>query len=154
MKNHYILNPGEFFVLQEIQKNRPEIELCIPVRDHGWDLLALKCDGSSPVRIQVKESRVYSRGNSWHQLKKTKIADADVFVFVSYVPKVEAARTAFSQDYVVIPRVKLEEVCKSKECSSDGKYSFYFSTTEGHLLETRDKKKIVCDEFHRAWHLI
>jgi hypothetical protein len=152
MKNHYILNPGEFFVVQEIQKNRPDIELCIPVRDHGWDLLALKQNGSSPVKIQVKESRVYSRENSWHQLRQIKIGDADVFVFVSYVPVVGASRTVFKEDYVIIPRLKLEKICESKKCSQ-GRYSFYFSTKVGHLTESRDDE-IDCKEFHRAWNLI
>src|SRR5580700_9670796 len=123
MKNHYVLTPGEFFTAREIFKNRKDLGLCFPIADRGWDLLALKKDNGAPVRIQVKESRVYAHGNSWHQIKKAKLAAADVFVFVIYTPRVDGERTGFTEDFLVIPRKQLEQQCKKKKCSN-GKYSF------------------------------
>jgi hypothetical protein len=98
------------------------------------------------------ESRVYSHGTSWHQLKKVKLAEADVFVFVIYTPTVAGARTGFTEDFLVIPRKQLEQQCASKKCSK-GKYSFYFTENDGEWTERRERSVDV-SEFHRAWHLI
>jgi hypothetical protein len=91
MKNYYFLNPGEFFVSQQLAKKRPELRLYFPLRDQGCDLLAVDEKASRIVKIQVKESRAYpKKGRSWHQLKKGKIEAADIFVFVTYVPGSQA----------------------------------------------------------------
>lgn len=76
----------------------------------------------------MKESRVYANGNSWHQVKQSKLTDADVFVFVIYTPSPKGARTAFVEDFLVIPRNELERMCERKKCAK-GKYSFYSFTT-------------------------
>ena len=98
------------------------------------------------------ESRVYSHGTSWHQLKKVKLAEADVFVFVIYTPTVAGARTGFTEDFLVIPRKQLDQQSASKKCSK-GKYSFYFARNGGEWTEQRERLVNV-SEFHSAWHLI
>jgi hypothetical protein len=115
-------------------------------------LLALKKDNGPPARIQVKESRVYTHGNSWHQIKKAKLTAADIFVFVIYTPVVAGARTGFTEDFLVIPRMQLEQQCASKKCSKD-KYSFYFGKDGGAWIERREGRVDV-SEFHGAWHMI
>lgn len=152
MKNHYSLNPGEFFVVEELRTKRKDLEVYIPVKDHGWDLLAIKGDGTPPVRIQVKESRTHSRGNSWHQVRKDKLQDADVFVFVTYVPEVSGAKTRFTQDYVVVPCSDLEQKCKAKK-TSKGIYRFYFGYKDGQLMDFRGDQQDF-SKFRKAWHLI
>jgi hypothetical protein len=109
-------------------------------------------DNGVPVRIQVKESRVYPRGNSWHQIKKAKLAHADIFVFVVYIPIVAGARTEFTEDFLVIPREQLEQLCANKKCSQ-GKYSFYFAQNGKEWTERRERPVDV-SEFHAAWQLI
>jgi len=152
MKNHYSLNPGEFFVAEEVLKHRRDLDLCIPMKDHGWDLLAVNEDGTKTVRIQVKESRVYARGTSWYQLRTEKLNDADIFAFVSYVPIGNDSRIVFAKDYIVVPRKELVDICKVKK-PSKGKYSFYFGKKGNQYLELRDGE-IDVSEFRSAWHLI
>jgi hypothetical protein len=177
MRNHYVLTPGEFFTAREILKHRKDVTLCFPILDRGWDLLAVKNGGEgAPVRIQVKESRVYVHGNpgrkknpassssklparwtrSWHQIKKTKLADADIFVFVIYTPVVfeGKARTAFTEDFLVIPREQLKQQCVKKKCSG-GKYSFYFGKLGDKWIECRDcPEGVDVSQFYDAWRLI
>jgi hypothetical protein len=152
MKNHYILNPGEFFVVDELRRERKDLVLCLPVQDRGWDVLALKKDGTEPKRLQVKESRYYLRGlHSWHQLKSSKMESADVFVFVTYIPIVNAARPGFSKDYMVFPRRDLEEICKKWKNAPRRKYDFYFHFGEDNkVTEIRDEE-IDVTNYHRAW---
>src|SRR6266849_5595052 len=126
MKNYYCLNPGEFFVSQQLALKRPELSIYFPLRDQGCDLLAVNQEGSRIVKIQVKESRAYpKKGRSWHQLKKEKIEAADVFIFVTYVPASNGARLEFETEFIVIPKKDLLKLCSDKVCAK-GKYSFYF----------------------------
>jgi hypothetical protein len=157
MKNFYALNAGEFFVAQEILKHRKDLQLYFPLKDVGIDLLAIKPTASHPVSIQVKESRTYegrasAPGFSWHQIRNSKIKDADVFVFISYIPVIKGSKTAFDMDFVVIPRKDLTALCGNKK-AGDGKYSFYFARVEGKLFDLRDGRLDV-SAYHRAWNLI
>jgi hypothetical protein len=147
------MNPGEFFVAEELTKERPDLTVCLPLKDVGFDFLVTKEDGSKAIRIQVKESRVYHQDrHSWHQLRSEKINDADVFVFVSYLPVDKEKRLAFETDFIVMPRPDVAESCKAKKVSK-GKYSFYFVHDGKKAFEIRDKQ---CDvsKFRRAWDLI
>jgi hypothetical protein len=122
--------PGEFFTAREILRHRKDLELCFPIADRGWDLLALKKDNGAPVRIQVKESRVYTDGNSWHQIKKAKLTAADIFVFVIYTPVVARARTAFTEDFLVIPRMQLSNSVQARNAPSASIRSISARTVE------------------------
>jgi hypothetical protein len=152
MNNFYAVNPAEFFVAEELQKRRPDLQVFFPLKDVGADLLLVDPKKDRRIYIQVKESRFYS-GSSWHQLKAGKEKeDADVFVFVTYVPTAQGARLAFQKDYMVIPRERLIQLCANKKLMRD-RYSFYFAPDKGKVYEERDNR-IDVTEFHNAWHLI
>jgi hypothetical protein len=156
MKNYYILNPGEFFVSQQLALKRPELRLYFPLRDQGCDLLAVDEKASRIVKIQVKESRAYpKKGRSWHQLKKGKIEAADIFVFVTYVPGSSEARLKFETQFIVIPKNNLIKMCSDKTASK-GKYSFYFIKRGDRVFEEREAGKAPLDvsEYYDAWKLI
>lgn len=153
MNNFYALNPAEFFVAEEIQKRRPELQVFFPLKDVGADLLLVDPKRDRPIYIQVKESRFYPKqGCSWHQLKAGKEKEADVFVFVTYIPSARGARMAFEKDYMIIPRERLAQLCAQKARMRD-RYSFYFAPENGKVFEVRDQR-IDVSEFHEAWHLI
>ena len=155
MKNYYCLNPGEFFVAQEIIKECDDIELYFPLKDTGVDLLAINPRTSKIVRIQVKESRTYKKGHSWHQLRKTKLNTADVFVFVSYIREHDSGRIRFRHEYIVVPQRDLREICeRDKKADSNGKYAFYFSFSDGRASDLRAKKPIDFSKYHRAWSYV
>jgi hypothetical protein len=152
VKNFYSLNAGEFFVAQALLEKRRDLELYYPLKDTGVDLLAVRRDGGKPVRIQVKESRVYE-GKSWHQVRKDKIGDADVFVFVSYIEGRRGRSAGFGKDFVVIPQSALRKMCSRKKCSQ-GKYSFYCQVQgDGRLCDVRDGCADLSPH-HNAWQLI
>ena len=155
MKNHYCLNPGEFFVSQQLAENRPELNLYYPLKDQGCDLLALNQDGSRIVKIQVKESRTYPKKRcSWHQVKKEKIEAADVFVFVTYVPAKSRERLEFETQFIVIPGKDLREMCSLKT-TSKGKYSFYFIKRDNGVWEERETgEPRDVTKYFGAWNLI
>ncbi|MDP2735947.1 MAG: hypothetical protein Q8P12_07130 [bacterium] len=155
MKNFYALNPGEFFVAQELIKQRPDLKLYFPIKDMGVDLLAVG-KKNTPVSIQIKESRTYGRrGFSWHEVKKKKVAQADVFVFVSYVESTKGAKSTFRKDYLVMPRADLKTLCEKKKLSGD-KYRFHFGSKGDKLFETREGRNSHFDvtKYNRAWNLI
>ena len=134
-------------------RQRPDLELYYPIKDRGVDLLAVKRDGKGPRSIQIKESRVYAgKDHSWHQIRPEKLADADVFVFITYVPVVSGHRAAFENDFVIVPRDDLRRLCADKRCSK-GKYSFYFRARSGVLEEIRDGRRDMT-KYHRAWQLV
>jgi hypothetical protein len=156
MKNHYTLNPGEFFAAQELLKQRKDLKLAFPLEDEGWDLLAINPDRTKAVRLQVKESRVFRRGNSWHQVREGKLEDADVFVFVSYAVADQGARLKFHPEFLIVPATELKRLCKTKKASK-GKYSFYFVKRDGRVLDIRERTSSSpgdFSEFDSAWHLI
>jgi hypothetical protein len=157
MKNHYCLNPGEFFVSQRLAFKRPDLHLYFPLEDEGWDLLAVNQDASRIVKIQVKESRAYpKKGRSWHQVKKGRIEAADVFVFVTYVPTSNGARLEFEPQFIVIPRNELMKLCSDKRAGKKGVYSFYFIKRGDRVLEEReaDKPPLDVTEYYENWKLI
>lgn len=153
MKNLYCLNPGEFFAGQEILQCRKDIELYFPLKDKGVDLMAIKKGSATPVRIQVKESRTYGeKEHSWHQVRQTKLGDADVFVFVSYVPRIRGQKNVFNREFIVIPQADLRRLCEKKK-PSQGAFSFYFLKDGAKLIEIRDSYLDV-SKYLAAWHLI
>ena len=153
MNNFYSLNPAEFFVAEEIQKRRPELQVFFPLKDVGADLLLVDPKRERPIYIQVKESRFYSKfGTSWHQLKAGKENEADVFVFVTYLPSARRAKMTFVKDYMVIPKNRLIQLCAKKKRMRD-RFSFYFAPENGKVFEVRDER-IDVSEFHDAWNLI
>ena len=151
MKNFYALNPGEFFVAQEIAEKRPDLQLYFPIKDVGVDLLAIQPKGK-PVSIQVKESRMFERGHTWHQVREERLESADIFIFISYVPVEKGGRTVFANDFVVVPQAELASLCEGKK-KAKGTFSFYFKNEGSRLLETRDGIRDV-SRFKNAWHLI
>lgn len=147
------MNAGEWFVAEELARKRPDLQLYFPIKDRGVDLLAVRHDGSRPRSIQIKESRLYSgKEHSWHEIRREKLKDADVFVFITYVPVVKENRSVFEKDFVVIPRAALEKVCRDKKCSR-GKFSFYFRVSNGRLEEIRDGRRDL-SRYHHAWDVV
>jgi hypothetical protein len=156
MRNHYCLNPGEFFVAQQLALKRTDLHLYFPLEDEGWDLLAVNHEASRIVKVQVKESRAYPKnGRSWHQVKKERIKAADVFIFVTYVPTSAGARLEFETQFLIIPGDNLLKMCLGKAAGKKEIYSFYFIKRGEHVLEEREAgKPLDVTEYYDAWNLV
>lgn len=136
---------------ERLAVERPDLKLYFPIKDVGVDLLAVPVSGR-PVSIQVKESRTFDSGSTWHQVREEKLTAADVFVFISYVPSDRGGRTVFANEFVVVPQQDLRDLCKRKK-APQGKYSFYFKRNGESLVESRDGE-IDFSKFLSAWRLI
>ncbi|MFH1227001.1 MAG: hypothetical protein V1701_03735 [Planctomycetota bacterium] len=162
MKNFYTLNPGEFFVAQELRKQEKDLQIFLPLKDIGTDLLAIGPKTRHICRIQVKESRYYGTGerhaHSWHTVAKKKLKrdTADIFVFVTYVLIGKGKKKGFQQEYIVIPRKKLLNICRHKKLVKRKSYAFYFSFQDKKVLDIREdrNKGINFTKYHNKWDLI
>jgi hypothetical protein len=134
MRPIFTIHAGEFLVGEHIEKNFPELNVWIPTKDTGVDLLVTnKQDSSKSVAIQVKMSRDYKPAHAtddfsrkllaggWLTLTHSKIekspADYWVFILVSHERKMEP-------NYIIIPpSVLLERLVKVHGKSKS--YHFY-----------------------------
>lgn len=117
MRPIFTVHAGEFLVGEHIEKNFPELNVWIPSKDTGIDLLVTnKKDSSKSVAIQVKMSRDYKPAHAiddfsrkllaggWLTLAHDKIekspADYWVFILVSHERKM-------APRYIIIPPSEL-----------------------------------------------
>ena len=117
MRPIFTVHAGEFLVGEQIEKCFPELNVWIPSKDTGIDLLVThKKDTSKSVTIQVKMSRTYKLAHAkddfdrkllasgWFVLSHDKIekslADFWIFVIVSHEWKMKPK-------YIIIPPSEL-----------------------------------------------
>lgn len=162
MKCFYTINPGEFFVADTLSDKRKDLEVFFPFHDHGVDLVTLPSKGRGRlVTIQVKESRPWSGKpyppHSWHQVRVNKIDAADIFIFVTYMPKGKSTPYEFAAEFMIIPQADLGKLCRKKKVSA-GKFDFYFcfGWEKGRVGECREHRHPPLDvtRFWNAWQLI
>ena len=113
MRPIFTIHAGEFLVGEHIEKKFPELNVWIPTKDTGIDLLVTnKKDSSKSLGIQVKMSRDYKPAHAtddfsrqllvggWltlaHDKIKNSTADYWVFILVSHERKMEPK-------YIIIP---------------------------------------------------
>jgi len=117
MRPIFTIHAGEFLVAEKIEKDYPELDVWVPTKDTGIDLLVTnKKDASKSVAIQVKMSRDYkpvhatddfSRkqlAGGWLSLSHDKIENSTaeywVFILVSHERKMKPK-------YIIIPPSEL-----------------------------------------------
>ncbi len=162
MRPIFTVHAGEFLVGEHIEKKFPELNVWIPSKDTGVDLLVTnKNDSSKSVAIQVKMSRDYKPAHAtddfsrkllaggWLTLVHDKIekssADYWVFILVSHERKMEPR-------YIIISPVELLE----KLVSIHGKlksYHFYpwvldtGIALQGRGLSKKEKKELAAGSY-------
>ena len=93
MKPLFTIHAGEFVVGEHIERNFRGVNLWVPAKDTGIDLLVTDSNNRKSVSLQVKFSRDYSakhifqerlRACGWWAINRQKLADskADYWVFV------------------------------------------------------------------------
>lgn len=136
------LHPGEVFVGNFIESNFKRLNLWIPAKDSGVDLLVTSISNNSSISIQVKSSRDYNmmvdsgiKSGSFFNVRRNNLisSPAKLWIFVQH----SARSKGWCQDYIVFERdelvVQLEEVFGSPE-----QYTIYFSITgDGRVWITR-----------------
>jgi hypothetical protein len=147
IRNMWSLTPGEVLTSEIIEGKIPSCQLYFPLQDKGIDLLIVK--GSNQCPIQVKESRLYGKGDrphSWHQVSETNINPLsknkkvvpDLFVFLTYFPQyAENKLIKFYERYIIVPTEGLRETVEDKK-ASNGKFSFYFQFSKDEVWDIRE----------------
>ena len=146
MRPLFTIHAGEFVVGEFIEKTFPSLQIWIPSKDTGIDLLVTNARNSSLVSLQVKLSRDYKTleasnnyernlvAAGWLTLSHEKIAKSTadwwVFVLVSHERKMKP-------QFIVIPPNELLRRLVAIHGASD-RYHFYPRVTKSKVaLEER-----------------
>ena len=162
MRPIFTVHAGEFLVGEYIEKNYSDLNVWVPTKDTGIDLLVTnKKDASKSVAIQVKMSRDYKPTHAtddfsrmqlaggWLSLSHKKIehspADHWVFILVSHERKKEPL-------YIIIPPSDLLALLV-KVHGEQKNYHFYpwvlnnGTAMHGRGLSKEDKQEIGAGNF-------
>jgi hypothetical protein len=161
MRSLFSVHAGEFLAGSHIERHFPRLNLWVPARDSGVDLLVSDARNRSALSLQVKSSRDYLpthmprlfqkdlRACTWFKIKRKKLTDtpADLWVLVIH----GFARR--STDYVVIPPRELHRRLRSIHGNQTAFQTYLWVTEDGRCWETRglvrrDQDRIVDGRFH------
>lgn len=145
MRSIFTAHAGEVIVGTAIEGSFRELEVWVPAKDSGIDLLVTNKRQEKVASLQVKFSKDYLGANvtrpvspeiaaiGWWTLKRKKIAEsrADVWAMVLY----RFLTRKF--DFVVIPPKELLARYDSTGRSGDVIQSYLWVTTDGCCLEAR-----------------
>jgi len=147
MRPIFTIHAGEYLVGSYIEANLKELNVWIPAKDTGVDLLITDKRNHKVVSLQVKFSKDFNSTNDadikelksrgWWALKRSKIQNstADIWVFVLY---------AFDQKKPVFVVIEPRELLKRLKRIHGNKslYHIYFVITKGNKCwEARGLKK-------------
>lgn len=162
MRPIFTIHAGEFLVGEFLEKNFPKLNVWIPSKDTGIDLLVSNQTNTKTVSLQIKLSRDYRSYHSddpfectltaggWFTLNHEKIvkstADYWVFIVVSHDKKIKP------NHIVIEPRELLARLIKIHGKSE--RYNFYAwvknpdLVLDGRGLSKADKKKLLVNDFN------
>lgn len=144
MRPLFTIHAGEYLVGLYVQQ-RLKLNVWIPAKDTGIDLLITDSENLRTVSLQVKYGKDFLPGKSaelreklrclsWFTLNRTKLdqSRAEFWAFVLQGFKSDAP------DFVVIPTPELRQRLTEIHGSDDGKLQSYLCSTESdHCWEVR-----------------
>lgn len=161
MRPIFTIHAGEFLVGEYVEKNFPKLNVWIPSKDTGVDLLVTNKTNTKSVSLQVKLSRDYRSYHSadpfesmlsaggWFTLKHDKIAkstaDYWIFILVSHDKKIKPSHIIISPNELL---AKLVSVHGKSE-----RYNFYAwvknpnLALDGRGLSKSDKQQLLNGNF-------
>ena len=156
MKPLFTVHAGEFIAGDYIERTFRRVNVWVPTKDKGVDLLVSDAKNKTVVSFQVKFSRDYLathmpadfqkplRACSWFSLKRgkiaTSVADYWIFVLLGFARR--------STDFIVIKPLELLKRADAIFGRSDRIDSYLWVTEKVKCWETRDLRKD--DEFSIA----
>ena len=160
MRPLFTIHAGEFLVGEYLEKHFKHLNVWIPSKDTGVDLLITNKKNSNPISIQVKLSRDYATTESKDEVSKIQLAggwlildhnkiqfspaDYWVFILVSHLKGVQP------QHIIIRPEELLKKLIATH--GKRTKYHFYpWILTDGRALDGRgmsknDKKLLIKNE--------
>lgn len=147
MKPLFTLHAGEYLVGSYIEQHFKRVNVWVPSKDTGVDLLVTNRKNHQSVSLQVKFSKDYSRtkfepdlreklrASGWwtidHDKLRTSPAEYWVFVLASYEKR--------APDFVIVPRKKLFRRLRGIHGLRDKKINSYLCVTKNNKCwEARD----------------
>lgn len=159
MKPIFTIHAGEYLVATEIEKKYKNINVWVPSKDTGIDLLLTDKSNKKTISLQVKYSKDFNithttenlrqkiKGTGWWTLNKEKIKNsrADYWVFILY------SLERKTHSYIIIKPQKLlkflENLPKSNDKRNKNRLDCYITvTTDGKAFETRGLKRKEIEE--------
>jgi len=146
MRPLFTVHAGEYLVGSFIEQHYPKLNVWIPAKDTGIDLLVTDASNAHTVSLQVKSSKDYNPTNrtpllrsklaalGWwtHQEKKIKDSQADFWVFV--LPSFAESKTHF----IIIPPAELLRRFRAIHGKAEKQlHSYFWVTNSGHCWEAR-----------------
>ena len=149
MKTLLTVHVGEFLVGSELEKRFNDINVWLPSKDKGIDLLITNSENSKAVSIQVKFSRdflvthmkdIFQKGllacGWWtHSPRKIQASKADIWVFV--LQAFDPQKT----QYIIISPQELDRRLSIIHGSSDRIQSYLWVTEKSKCWEARGLSK-------------
>lgn len=146
MRALFTVHAGEFLVGEYLERHFKHLNVWIPSKDTGVDLLVTNKKNVDPISIQVKLSRDYSTAENkddisniqlaagWlildHKKIQNSLADYWVFILVSHLRGVQP------QYIIITPDELLEKLVETH--GARAKYHFYpWVLTNGRALDGR-----------------
>jgi hypothetical protein len=151
MKPLFTLHAGEFLVDTEIETKFRRVNVWIPAKDTGIDLLVTNRDNSSAVSLQVKFSRDYNdayvrdvalrdgvRVGGWWTPTRQQIESsrADYWVFVLY-----GFTNRRTKDFIIVKPSDLLNRLRAIHGTQQKFHCYFWVTEKGLCWETRGLKK-------------
>jgi hypothetical protein len=147
MRPLFTIHAGEFLVGSEIEKRFPHVNVWLPTKDTGIDLLVSNSSNSKTVSLQVKFSRDYVATDvkevalhrelsafGWWTPTRKQIdkSSAQYWVFVLFGFENRKA------DFVIVkPDVLLKRLDKIHEKAEEKFHTYLWVTKHGECYETR-----------------
>lgn len=148
MKPFFTVHAGEYLVGNYIEKHFPDLNVWIPSKDTGIDLLVTNSDNTRAVSLQVKFSKdfTYSRepdiqrgiqSMGWYTVSAKKLIEskADLWIFGLF---------SFSEginQYLIFPPKMLLKRLQTIHGEGERIQTYFWVTTKGKCWEARNLKK-------------
>lgn len=151
MRPLFTIHAGEYLVGSHIEERFPKLNVWIPAKDTGIDLLVTDASASRAVSLQVKfskdfnpthrtpvlQSKLAAAGWWTHQDKKIENSKADFWVFV--LPSFTERRTNF---IIIAPAELLRRLRAIHGKSLKRLHSYLWVTKSGCCWEARGLKNV------------
>jgi hypothetical protein len=158
MKPIFTIHAGEYLVAAQIEKTLKNVNVWLPGKDTGIDLLLTDKSNKKTVSIQVKFSKDFNlthveenlrkniKGAGWWTLNKEKIesSQADYWVFIIYSLEKK------THDYIIIEPKKLLYIFKKLNRTNKILHCYFTVTTKNKAFETRGLKKKEMEELFKG----
>jgi hypothetical protein len=161
MRPLFTIHAGEYLVGSHIEASFPKLNVWVPTKDTGRDLLVTNATATLALSLQVKFSKDFTptyrtpllqsklaAGGWWtHQENKIKNSTADFWVFV--LPSFTERRTHF----IIIKPAELFQRLRAIHGTPKKKlHSYLWVTKSGHCWEARglknaDQELLASDNF-------